>query len=405
MPVVAVFKHGPEKDCFPSVMRLAGLAPLAGRQRLGSADRCRSIYAAMTRKASVFSEKNRCGFCPFPAKPEKKSGRIPQLQASSGSPSLMFVSKNAASSADAFLRAITGAMSGALSHAFSAGKPCRNDGCNEGGRADTLTRSNNWKRHDKGCKAMTTQETIRKNLFEATRQGDLPQVKKLIAQLDEGTQLSDVKDMNDFTPLHLAAAMGHKDLAELLAETCPDAMMVRDINGLTPLHYAAGERNTDVVELLAKECPDAMMVRDINGNTPLHEAAAKGHNDIAEFLAEKCPDAMMVQNNKGNTPLHWAVYLGCFDIVEFLAEKGPGAMMMKDKYGLTPQDVAAENEDEDTAAFLEKKIRDALKVKNGDAPLTMEEFNRLSAAAEAGEIETVRKILKAKGVFAQKPKM
>lgn len=62
---------------------------------------------------------------------------------------------------------------------------------------------------------------------------------------------AEVNAKNDHgaTPLHLAAAYGHKSVAELLLANKAE-VNASDGNGLTPLHWASTRGHTDVAELL-----------------------------------------------------------------------------------------------------------------------------------------------------------
>jgi len=82
----------------------------------------------------------------------------------------------------------------------------------------------------------------------------------------------------------------------------------RDEAGLTPLHIAT----TDVAELLINRGA-SVNARNRYGETPLHRAAYLGSSDKAKLLIEHGAD-VNAKDKRGNTPLHAAIG-GCFDFL------------------------------------------------------------------------------------------
>jgi hypothetical protein len=83
---------------------------------------------------------------------------------------------------------------------------------------------------------------------DAAKSGDLEKVKAL---LKDNPDLVSSKDNDGRTPLHRAAANGHKDVAELLLANKAE-LNAKDNNGFTPLHRAAANGHKDVAEVLRK---------------------------------------------------------------------------------------------------------------------------------------------------------
>ncbi|VDO09826.1 unnamed protein product [Rodentolepis nana] len=116
-----------------------------------------------------------------------------------------------------------------------------------------------------------------KHLLDAARNGDVEQVKFLIANGATFTT-----DWLGFSALHFAAMNGHLTTCEVLLEAgfCKD---IRTKVDRTPLHLAALEGHADIVELLLKNGADIHAI-DTMKMTPLHWAAERGHTPVVNVL-------------------------------------------------------------------------------------------------------------------------
>ena len=149
-------------------------------------------------------------------------------------------------------------------------------------------------------------------IHAAAQDGDLPKVKMLL-QAHPGM----VSRPGPFgaTPLHLAAAFGCLDIAELLLTNQAD-IKATTAGGKTPLHWAAAEGRTNIVQLLlAHNAP--VNARDHNGNTPLHDAALNGRKVVVALLLQNSAE-VNVHDAWGWTPLHFAVVAGDLEEVDLL---------------------------------------------------------------------------------------
>ena len=81
------------------------------------------------------------------------------------------------------------------------------------------------------------------NIFRAIDVGDIEAVKLFIA---EGVDVN-ANNLGGETPLHFAAAYGHKEIAELLIAEGADVNAQRD-NGETPLDLATIDNPKDTAE-------------------------------------------------------------------------------------------------------------------------------------------------------------
>ena len=195
------------------------------------------------------------------------------------------------------------------------------------------------------------------DIWEATEMGDIATVKQHLAA---GTDVN-AKDEDSWTPLHFAAASGHKEIAELLIDKGAD-VNAKEVDGETSLHYADTK---EIAVLLIAEGADVNAKNDA-GFTPLHHAAVFGRKEIAELLIAEGADVNAKEDEYGITPLHEAAFVGYKEIAELLIAKG-GDVNAKDVDGGTPLDAAQSvNEDvppEDKAA--NKEIADLLREHGG----------------------------------------
>jgi ankyrin repeat protein len=86
------------------------------------------------------------------------------------------------------------------------------------------------------------------------------------------------------TPLHAAAAGGHRDVSLMLIDRGAD-VRVADAGGHTPLHIAAEAGLVEVVRALLVRGADPHAV-DAEDKTPLARAAAKHRHEIVDLINE-----------------------------------------------------------------------------------------------------------------------
>eukprot|EP00794_Sanderia_malayensis_P011998 gene11998-13236_t len=221
---------------------------------------------------------------------------------------------------------------------------------------------------------MADNSDLMDELLQASRQGDVPTVMDLIKPDKNGSCKVDInckgrsKANLGWSPLHLAAYFGHKDVAEALLSHGAD---VNILNGMgdTPLHRAAFTGRTDVVILLLKF---GALVSTINGEgrTPLQmaddedvkslilaaEKSEKLHRNeqllsaaregdkvkVNNLLSSTTPPSMNCQDLMGNTPLHCAAYRGHKEVAVLLLQNGIDSTI-KNNRGLTAVELARED--------------------------------------------------------------
>lgn len=136
------------------------------------------------------------------------------------------------------------------------------------------------------------------------------------ALLKEGLAV-DVKDsLYGRTPLHIAGAEGHGEVARRLMNRRAD-VEIRDNNNRTPLFLAALRGKEEVVRLLLTRSND-IDARDENDATALHAAALSGHTEVVRLLLKNGANAR-AKDNEGRTAVHHARSGGHVGIIRLLS--------------------------------------------------------------------------------------
>ncbi|KAL5547353.1 hypothetical protein UlMin_007040 [Ulmus minor] len=153
------------------------------------------------------------------------------------------------------------------------------------------------------------------------------------------------------TPLHIAARLGHFDVARLLVtyakqQRVEESGNIRPLRivskkKLTVLHEAAKNDHLDVVDLLIEEDPGLTFTTDDAVESPLFMAVERRFYQVALRILETFPDCSCSGRN-GMTIMHAAVLGLPPDFVNKVLEKtGPGILEEEDSFGWTPLHYAA----------------------------------------------------------------
>ncbi len=153
-------------------------------------------------------------------------------------------------------------------------------------------------------------------LHEATRDGDLAQVRALI---DAGADL-DAQGDNGETPLNTAILEGHVLVASLLIDRGAD-IQARNKGGFTPLHAAAYANVVEIAEKLLSRGADVKDQMNKAGVTPLSVASEEGHPGLVKVLIDHGADLEAGERN-GYTPLTRALWRGQKEVVALLQRSG-----------------------------------------------------------------------------------
>ncbi|XP_071439263.1 ankyrin repeat domain-containing protein 16-like isoform X1 [Hetaerina americana] len=205
----------------------------------------------------------------------------------------------------------------------------------------------------------TNSPTTYQRILQATREGDLENLRSLITAAGTTLHWADCKyKKSGDTPLHVAAREGHLHLLRFLCEECPGVNPeVSNLDGKRPLHEAAQAGRPDVVLYLLSRGVDVdplkradwtplmlactrsgpstlatvrsllaagadPRLRNKDGWTPLHVAAREGDPAVARCLLAAAPTLATATSRNGRTPLHTAALHARGAVVELLLAAG-----------------------------------------------------------------------------------
>ncbi len=122
--------------------------------------------------------------------------------------------------------------------------------------------------------------TDHKKFFKACQKGLLGEVERFFTPPSVSVNAIDHRG---WTALHMTAAVGRKDVAELLIEKGAD-VNAKDYKGYTPLSLAALDSDKHFAELLIEKGADVNARNNKGLMTPLSIASNKGHNHAPERI-------------------------------------------------------------------------------------------------------------------------
>ncbi|XP_056161725.1 ankyrin repeat-containing protein At5g02620-like [Syzygium oleosum] len=276
------------------------------------------------------------------------------------------------------------------------------------------------------CKELLRKKNLQKDtvLHHAVRGGHDLVVELLI---EEDSQLCDIINAADESPLYLAADRGLSRTTELILgafswssshkgpkglttlhagiflsltvwekilEKRPEAIREGDDMGWTPLHYVAYFGKVEAVQLLLQHDTSVACDLDKSGESALHLAAFQGHANVINELLRSCPDACDIMNTKGQNVLHAAVIGGRMNVVKYILRMSnlDNLINEQDTDGNTALHLAALNRQYDIICTLARDKRVDRLAKNKDHLTACDMF---SSHEEVGFMaENVQHLLK-----------
>jgi len=179
----------------------------------------------------------------------------------------------------------------------------------------------------------------------------------LRAPVECGTGVS-ARDVDGWTPLHMASYYGYGDLAPFLVERGADVTVrtrdgftpqdlasqgqhvhlirfleQQDKGGLAPMHQASQDGDVENTLFLLR-CGADPNARDKDNMSPLHRASRSGHLEVVRTLLTHGAHAN-TRDESDWTPLHFASQEGHLEVVRLLLDhcEDKGALLMMSEQG------------------------------------------------------------------------
>lgn len=150
-------------------------------------------------------------------------------------------------------------------------------------------------------------------------------------------------DAQGMAPLHLAARLGHDEVARcFLAHSGTEPNVLSLYGKITPLHLAAYHGHAKVAEALFQMSCDVNQRANFqnmprqyeaaseeerffsayrNHASPLLWAAGKGHLDVVKMLCKHTETDYDALDEQGGNALYWAVCGGSFEVTQYLLQR------------------------------------------------------------------------------------
>ncbi|KIJ52560.1 hypothetical protein M422DRAFT_202707 [Sphaerobolus stellatus SS14] len=137
---------------------------------------------------------------------------------------------------------------------------------------------------------MATDED-KEEVLLSCRYGELDEVKQFVERF--GTKvLTDIRDENGNTVLHMTCGNGHEDILDYLLPLLPSSLLsTSNKSGSTPLHWATLNSHLPIIKklVLFPGSPGASLIDQKNeaGRSPLAEAEFAGWEEGAQWLVSQ----------------------------------------------------------------------------------------------------------------------
>jgi len=165
-----------------------------------------------------------------------------------------------------------------------------------------------------------------KSLHEAAKEGDVEEVKRLIA---EGADVNATEGESAWTPLLSAAIKGHAEVVRVLLANGAKVNVGDSYDGYTPLYYAIWSNNEETVKTLISGGADVNVLSGEKDFPPLVYAIWDMDAGIVTILLDaganlnvKTGADINTKDEKGYTPLYWAAFTSGKDVFDVILSRG-----------------------------------------------------------------------------------
>lgn len=230
--------------------------------------------------------------------------------------------------------------------------------------------------------------------------GDAEQLQQVLDFI--GHDQVDLRDANQFTPLHFASFNGRAELVKILLAAGAEklARTSSETRQWLAMHYAAKNGYLDVVKLFLDAGVD-LEIKTSFGLTALHIAAEFGHPQLVQFLLSigaKKDDPTIVENLQ-MTPLHHAVTGNFLEVAKLLLQAGASRNKRRSS-GENVLEIAAKNNMAEMASLLlssgvegaDGALKIAKSLNQNEVAKVLEKFlqarNKLFSKSEILEVES-----------------
>ena len=202
--------------------------------------------------------------------------------------------------------------------------------------------------------------------FDALSKGDIEKVRTFF--YDPNFKIWQIKDENNFTPLHYSVLNNNYDLTILIIDQLKKGIGMsstqklenflneKNKEGITALHYAVTNGNIKIVQLLKKLGANLDAVTN-TGKNIMHIASGSNQPSMLIYLLlNEAQDISSVDEN-GSTPLHWACYYSAEESVNYLLSLNVD-INAQDKENFTPLHLAVSNNSINIVRLLLQKGAD-----------------------------------------------
>ncbi|KAF8388768.1 hypothetical protein HHK36_025448 [Tetracentron sinense] len=210
-------------------------------------------------------------------------------------------------------------------------------------------------------------------LYEASRNGSVDSLKKLIAKDPLIFDRVPLASYSHETPLHIAAMLGHGDIVREFLHLKPELASESDSQGRSPLHLASAKGHVDIVRELLMKNTKVCSVRDQDGRTPLHLAAMGGRVDV---IKELLVGVTKITEDQGETAaLHLCVEYNRLEALKVLVESvtdDDEFINSKDDNGKTVSDLAKAKNQKQIIKYLATRTGEEVNAFNSNGSTTVD---------------------------------